>query len=185
MYKFFIFAWVPISVLSGIVLAKLPKVAVLGLVLLSVLTSASVIAYNVGTSYPAASWNEYELGLWVKENTPEGSVFLTYYSIHAPTSMIGGRLRVSSYINWAYGHGVPLDELWRREQQINQAYNGTLSELELVVQEYNVSYVYVGQEELRIYPNSLMHFDSVEWLTPVYSVGNLRIYQVDYSNTNT
>jgi hypothetical protein len=182
MYKFFIFAWIPIAVLSAVILAKLPKVVVLTLVMFSVLTSASVIAYNVGTSYPAASWSEYELGLWVRENTPEGSVFLTYYSIHAPTGMVGGRLRVSSYVNWVYGHGVLLEEVWRREQQINQGFNGTVSELESVVKEYNVNYVYLGREELRVYPHSLEFFNSIDWLTTVYSDGNLRIYLVEYED---
>ncbi len=78
MYKFFMFAWVPIAVLTGVVLAKTRKIIILTLVLLSILTSASVIIYNVGTNYTAANWNEYQLGLWVRNNTPERSVFLTY-----------------------------------------------------------------------------------------------------------
>ncbi|HLN89614.1 MAG TPA: hypothetical protein VK253_06070, partial [Candidatus Binatia bacterium] len=118
MYKFFMFAWIPIAVLSSVVLSKLWvrkwRVVVLGLVLLSIITSVSVVIFNVGTEYPGASWSEYQIGLWVKDNTPQNSVFLTYYSIHAPSSMIGGRLRVSSYINWPYGHGVPLDQVFHR-----------------------------------------------------------------------
>ena len=55
MYKFFMFAWVPIAVLSGVVLAKLWvrkwRMVVLALVLLSIMTSASVVIYNVGTDY--------------------------------------------------------------------------------------------------------------------------------------
>ena len=51
MYKFFMFAWVIIAVLSGIMLAKTRRILVVALVLLSVITTASVIAYNVGTDY--------------------------------------------------------------------------------------------------------------------------------------
>ncbi len=123
MYKFFMFAWVPIAVLSSVVLAKIWvrrwRVAVFGLLLFSVLTSVSVVVYNVGTNYSGASWNEYQLGLWVRDNTTSGSVFLTYYSIHAPSSMIGGQLRVSSYFNWPYGHGVPLDKVFQRGHDID------------------------------------------------------------------
>jgi hypothetical protein len=186
MYKFFMFAWIPIAVLSSVVLAKVWvrkwRVAVLGLLLFSVLTSASVVVYNVGTNYSGASWNEYQLGLWVRDNTPSDSVFLTYYSIHAPSSMIGGQLRVSSYFNWAYGHGVPLDEVFQRGYDIDMAYNGTVAQLEAVVREYNVSYVYVGGEELANYQGCVERFNGVGWLTQVYINGDLQIYQVDRSS---
>jgi hypothetical protein len=186
MYKFFMFAWVPIAILSSVVLAKVWvrkwRVIVLGLLMFSVLTSTSVVVYNVGTSYPAASWNEYQLGLWVRDNTPSDSVFLTYYSIHAPSSMIGGQLRVSSYFNWPYGHGVPLDEVFKRGHDVDKAYNGTVNQLEAVVREYKVSYVYVGGEELANYPGCVARFNGVEWLTQVYINGDLQIYKVDWSS---
>ncbi len=182
MYKFFMFAWVIIAVLSGIMLVKTRRILVVALVLLSIITTASVIAYNVGTDYTGVSWNEYNLGLWVRDNTPQNSVFLTYYGIHEPPTMIAGRVRVSSYVYWPYGHGVPLDQVWQREHEIDSAYNGTAADLATVVREYNVSYVYVGNEETGYYSlNCIAHLDSVGFLTTVYSDGNLRVYQVDYS----
>ena len=185
MYKFFIFAWIPIAVLSGTLLAKTRKIVILTLVLLSILTSASVIIFNVGTNYTAASWGEYKLGIWVRNNTPERSVFLTYYSIQAPTGFIGGRLRVSSYVNWPYGHGVPLDQVLQRERDIDAAYSGNETQLEAVISEYNVSYVYVGNDELGHYPGCVTSFDSFGWLKPVYTDGSLRIYQVDLVGSGT
>ena len=179
MYKFFMFAWIPIVVLAGIMLAKTPRVVIVTLVLLSVITSASVIIYNVGTNYSGASSTEYQLGLWVRDNTPQNSVFLTYYGIHEPTSMIGGRLRVSSYVYWPYGHGEPLDQVYQRQNDIDNAYNGTSTDMAAVVREYNVSYVYVGYEELSNYPNCVAHFSTAGWLTQVYTNENLLIYQVD------
>jgi len=179
MYKFFIFAWVPIAVLSGAALAKARKSIALILLVLSLLTTASVISYNVGTSYQAASWDEYNLGMWVRENTPERSVFLTYYSIHCPPIMIGGRLAVASYVNWAYGHGVPLDDIKKRFADIDRAYTGSESDLKQVVETYNVTYIYVGQDELTNYPGCVQKFNSIEWLEPVYGE-NLRIYKVIY-----
>ncbi len=185
MYKFFLFAWIPIAVLSGIMLAKSKRIVVVTLVLLSIITSASVISYNVGTQYTAVSWDEYKLGMWVRDNTPQNSVFLTYYSIQCPPSMVGGRLRVSSYVYWPYGHGVPLSEVQQREQQIESVYSGNLTQLETVIREYGVSYVYVGSDELQNYPNCTAWFNSVSWLTPVYLDGNLRIYQVDSTKIGT
>ena len=181
MYKFFVFAWIPIAALAGIVLAKQRKVVVFVLVMLSILGSVSVIAYNVNTSSLGVTWAEHDVGLWVRDNTPENSVFLTYYSIHCPTSMVGGQLRVSSYINWPYGHGVPVGEIFARQEAIDNAYNGTENQLELLVRTYNVSYVYVGSEELRNYPNCISHFDSVDWLTQVYALNNIYVYQVDWA----
>ena len=185
MYKFFIFAWIPIAVLAGVVLAKTRKIVIVTLVLLSILTSASVIIYNVGTNYTAANWNEYQLGLWVRNNTPERSVFLTYYSIQCPPAFIGGRLTVSSYINWPYGWGVPLNDIYQRQSDIDRAYTGNATDLKQVVTTYNVSYVYVGYDELSHYPNCTAHFDSIGWLKPVYTNQNLRIYQVDMAQSGT
>ena len=177
MYKFFIFAWVPIAVLSGAALAKTRKSLALILLLLSVLTTASVIAYNVGTSTQAANWDEYNVGMWVRENTPERAVFLTYYFIHCPPTMIGGRLRVASYVNWAYGHGVPYDDIKNRFADIDRAYTGSESDLRQVVDTYNVTYIYVGNEELSHYSGCVARFDSIEWLEPVYN-GSLHVYKV-------
>ena len=185
MYKFFIFAWIPIVVLAGIVLAKTPRIIIVTLVLLSIITSASVIIYNVDTAYSGATWSEYNVGLWVRDNTPQNSVFLTYYGVHEPTSMIGGRLRVSSYVYWPYGHGEPLDQVFQREHDIDSAYNGTATQLAAVVKEYNVSYVYVGNEELSNYPNCIAHFNEVGWLIQVYEEGNFRVYQCNSTEIGT
>ena len=186
MYKFFIFAWVPIAVLAGIVLAKVKwRIVVVALVLVSVLTSTSVIIYNVGTEYQGASWDEYNVGLWIRDNTPQNSVFLTYYGIHEPPTMIGGRLRVSSYVYWPYGHGIPLSEVNARENEIDQAYNGTTAQLVLVTEKYNISYVYVGNEELRNYPDCTAHLNGIGWLKQVHVEGALRVYQVDTEAIDT
>ena len=179
MYKFFMFAWIPIVILAGVVLAKTSKILIVTLVLLSIITTASVIIYNTQTQYFGASWSEYKLGLWVRDHTPQNTVFLTYYGIHEPPSMIGGRLRVSSYVYWPYGHGEPLDQVNKREQSIDMAYNGTESQLASVIREYNVAYVYVGTEELGNYPDCISHFSVVTWLLQVYEDVGLRIYQVD------
>jgi len=187
MYKFFMFAWITIAVLAGTLLAKLPKrwgkVLAVVLILLSVFSSVSVVLYNVGTSYTAANWDEYSLGLWVRNNTPQRSVFLTYYSIDTPATLIGGRLRVSSYFNWPYGQGVPFDEIAKRNSDIDRAYTGSAADLQTVVETYHVNYVYVGYDELRNYPGCVERFNGVSWLLPVYTIGDLHIYKVNQSST--
>ena len=187
MYKFFMFAWIPIAVLSGTLLAKLPKkwgkVLALVLILLSVFSSISVVLYNVGTAYTAANWDEYNLGLWVRSNTPQRSVFLTYYSIDSPVTMIGGRLRVSSYFNWPYGQGTPYGDISKRNNDVDSAYTGNATDLQQVVATYHVNYVYVGYEEINKYPGCVERFSGVSWLQPVYSIGDLHVYEVNLPST--
>lgn len=180
MYKFFIFAWIPIAVLSGAALARIKRSIALVLLLLSILTTASVIFYNVGTSYNAASWSEYNLGLWVRDNTEERAVFLTYYSIQCPPTMIGGRVRVASYVNWPYGHGVSVDDIYKRFHDVDRAYSGSENDSRQVVDLYGVTYIYVGKDELNYYPNCVAKFDNISWLKPVYN-GSLRIYKVAFA----
>ena len=185
MYKFFIFAWVPISALAAVMLSKTRKIVIVTLVLLSIMTSASVVIYNFGTNYTAASWPEYQLGLWVHNNTPQNSVFLTYYSIQCPPAMISGRITVSSYVNWPYGWGIPLSQINQRQTDIDNAYTGTAAQLEAVVKEYKVSYVYVGNDEIYHYPGCTARFNAISWLKPVYTNQNLEIYQVNLPQNGT
>jgi len=177
MYKFFLFSWVPISVLSGTALARIRKHFAVILLLLSVLTSASVVIYNISTSYVAADWDEYNLGVWIRDNTEEKAVFLTFYSIHSPPTMIGGRVRVLSYLNWPYGHGIPLGDIWQRVYDVDVAYGGGENDLRRVVETYNITYIYVGKEELTNYPGCVEKFDQIGWLRLVYN-GSLRVYKV-------
>jgi hypothetical protein len=177
MYKFFLFSWVPISVLSGTALARIRKDFAVALLLLSVLTSTSVVIYNISTSYVAASWDEYNLGIWIRDNTEEKAVFLTYYSIHSPPTMIGGRVRLLSYLNWPYGHGVALDDIWQRVYDVDMAYSGSADDLRRAVEKYKIKYIYVGREELVNYPRCVEKFDRIEWLRTVYN-GSLTVYKV-------
>jgi uncharacterized membrane protein len=121
----------------------------------------------------------------VRNNTPERSVFLTYYSIQCPPAFIGGRLTVSSYVNWPYGWGIPLNEINQRQSDIDRAYTGNATDLRAVVTTYNVSYVYVGYDELSHYPNCTARFDGIGWLKPVYTDQSLKIYRVDLAQMGT
>ncbi len=185
MYKFFIFAWIPISVLAAMMLAKTRKIVIVALVLFSILASASVITFNLGTNYTLTNWNEYRLGLWVRNNTPERSVFLTASSLYCPPSFIGGRLTVSSYSNWPYASGIPLSQIFQRQSDIDRAFNGTVTDLEQVIMIYNVSYVYVGVDEASQYPGCAQRFNLISWLNSVYKNHNLEIYKVDLSKIGT
>ncbi len=180
MYKFFHYAWIAIALAGGSFLAdftftniskssRLRKVlaaAVITLLLVfSIFTSVLVATWNLSTNYSCADVGEYETGLWVRKNIPERAVFLTWCSVHAPVSMIGGRLRVLGYVNWAYGHGF---DIWERAEDIKRAYRGDISETLNVLQKYDASYVYVGKEELKNAPGCLKKFEDCKQLEKVY-----------------
>jgi uncharacterized membrane protein len=61
----------------------------------------------------------------------------------------------------------------------SRAFNDTSVDLKQVINTYNISYVYVGYDELYQYPGCTARFDSISWLKPVYTDQELRIYQVD------
>jgi len=185
MYKFFHFAWVPIAIASGVMLAEIQTrfrkagLAIISvLLILSTLSSVSVAMYNLSSSYIAADWNEFDAGMWVRQNTEEKAVFLTSPSIHSPPTMIGGRLRVLSYTNWPYGHGVSLDEIWERVEDVKRAYGGEENDLAEVVKKYNISYIYVGKAELREFPDCKRRLERIEWLEKVYEKGGITICRV-------
>ncbi|HJH27337.1 MAG TPA: hypothetical protein C5S37_11365, partial [Methanophagales archaeon] len=180
MYKFFHYAWIAIAVAGGCFLADitftkinkssrlrkgLVATTITLLLVFSVFSSGLVATWNLSTNYSCADIGEYETGLWVRENTPERAVFLTWCSIHAPVSMIGGRLRVLGYVNWAYGHGF---DIWERDKDVERAYKGNTSETLDIMQKYGVSYVYVGKEELRNAPECLKKFEDCKQLEKVY-----------------
>ena len=180
MYKFFHYAWIAIAVAGGCFLADitftniskssglrrgLVAATITLLLVFSIFSSGLVATWNLSTNYSCADVGEYKTGLWVRAHTPERAVFLTWCSIHAPVSMIGGRLRVLGYVNWAYGHGF---DIWERAEDIERAYKGNVSETLNVLQKYDASYVYVGKEELKNAPECLKKFEDCEQLEKIY-----------------
>ena len=173
MYKFFHYAWIPVAVTAGSFLAdlrsglksRLIPVLISVILIFSLLSSALIITWNLSTNYPAADVHEYEAGMWVRRNTPQKSVFLTWQSIHAPVSMIGGRLRVLGYVNWAYGHGF---DIWERAHDVERAYRDNISDTLAVMKKYNASYLYVGREEMRHTDVEVRKFERCKDLKEVY-----------------
>ena len=180
MYKFFHYAWIAIAVAAGCFLADitfkgitkssrlrkvLVAVTITLLLVFSVFSSALVATWNVSTHYSCADTGEYATGLWVRENVPERAVFLTWCSIHTPVCMIGGRLRVLGFVNWAYGHGF---DFWERMDDLERAYNGNNSETLEIMRKYGADYVYVGNAERQNAPGCLNKFNNCKQLEKVY-----------------
>jgi hypothetical protein len=160
MYKFFHFMWIPVAVATGCILSRLWNkklyIVVTGLVILSIFTPFLDAAWNLSVKFPGYSLDEYNAGMWVRDNTPQGSVFLEEANIHAPPTQIGGRLRIMGYGTWPYGQGY---EIWNRGDDIKMAFNGTPGEMSKIITKYNISYAYIGIEESRDYPGVKEKFD--------------------------
>ena len=71
----------------------------------SSLTSANLLVHSYLNKTEGYSYPDYEVGLWIRDNTPPKSIFITMPTVHSPPTDIGGRLRIISYINWPYSHG--------------------------------------------------------------------------------
>lgn len=160
MFKFFNFMMIPVAVATGCVLSKIWDkklyIGVICLVIFSIFTPFLDAAWNLSVKYPGYSIDEYNAGIWVRNHTPQGSVFLEESSIHSPPTDIGGRLRIMGYGTWPYGQGY---EIWNRESDIKKAFNGTSEEMSKMITKYKIAYAYIGSEETKTYPGVKEKFD--------------------------
>ncbi|MFZ3301720.1 MAG: hypothetical protein WA152_03345 [Microgenomates group bacterium] len=187
MLKFVYISYIPLSILASIVLSRIylkpiGKVFVVILIFLSIATglidlSGSYINKNFGYSQ-----SDLEVGKWIRENTQEKSIFVTYPSVHSPVSDIAGRIRVLSYTNWPYTHGYgdTLDNVFIRSDDINMLY----SEAENVerflsfVSKYKIDYIYYGQNELSNFPEAKNKLESNNRIKKVYENNDTKIFKV-------
>ncbi len=146
-------------------------------VLVSIVTSLNVLIHAYLNKSSAYSVFEYQAGLWVREKTPQKSIFLTYPSVHNGASDIGGRLRVLSYINWPHSHGFNTgsDNVFSRVDDINNFFNDP-ARVDLL-SKYNVDYVYYGNEERSNFPESENKLESVKFLKKVYENQSVKIFE--------
>ncbi|MHC1584786.1 MAG: hypothetical protein ACXQS7_00770, partial [Candidatus Syntropharchaeia archaeon] len=178
MYKFFHYLWIPVAITSGALLSEFKgylRYIVPLLLIFSVLTSFFVVTWNVTTEYQMLSWEEYNAGMWIRENTPQKSVFLTQPTIHSPVTQVGGRLRLMCYGTQVYGEGL---DMWKRNSEIQRAYNGPMEYTIEILKRHNVSYVYIGKEELRKVPDCYRMFEESDKFEKVYDKGGIKIYKM-------
>jgi hypothetical protein len=160
MGKFFSYLWIPVAITAGAMLLEFRgylRFLVPFLLIFSVLTSFFVVTSN-----------------WIRENTPQKSVFLTQTTIRSPVTQVGGRLRIMGYGTWPYGHGFDIFE--RAGDIEKKAYPGTIEDAIKVMEKYNATYVYVGKEELGKVPGCNEKFDESDKFEKVYDKKGIKIY---------
>lgn len=183
MYKFFIFMVIPAAVISGWFLAKLARfpwgaVLVVLLVFINSATSVLTLSWSFLNKNFAYSYDDYRAGLWIRQNTPQRSVFVTDATVHSAVSEIGGRLRVLSYTLWPYSHGFNKgsDSVFTRLSDIQDVYQG--QKIKAIAKKYRARYIFYGAEEKGNYPLAGVVFDNTPSLKLVYQSNSIRIYEV-------
>lgn len=184
MLKFFYFAAVPFSVITPIILDNMIKNKIIfNMVMVMVIfTSTFASVLTLGNSYLNKNFGyslaDYNVGVWIRNNTPQKSVFVTMPTIHSAPSDFGGRLRVISYTNWPYSHGYNIgdDDVFSRVSDVEAVYKtGEIANIKL---KYNAQYIYYGEDESGQFPEAWELFDFNANLRLVYDQEGIKIYQI-------
>lgn len=186
MLKFFYFMMIPVAIMAGAFLSKIWQARVGPLLVTLVLVVSSLTSLlTLGASFLnknfAYSLDDYYAGLWIRENTPANSVFITLPTVHSAVSDIGGRLRVLSYINWPYSHGynVGEDNVFSRRDDLEDLYQSDNAGRVLqTMQKYKAQYIFYGHQEKENYPSAEFLFDNVDYLQKAYSSDAIKIYEI-------
>lgn len=186
MLKFVYISYIPLSILAAIPLGRMftkpiGKVIVPILLIGAILTgvvdlSGSFLNKNFGYSE-----QDLSVGLWIRDNTPQNSVFVGYPTIHSPISDIAGRIRVISYINWPYthGYGTNNDNVFSRRDDVSKLYDNLDNKLEVesILSRYKAEYIYLGPEETSNFPQAENKIESNSLLKKIYDQEDIKIYQ--------
>ena len=170
MSKFFHFAWMPLAILAGAFVARLPKPAWPLVLAPCVLSPLLIAAHFVTSDLLALSTSQLEAAEWIRSNTPERAIFVTDAWINMPTD-VAGRLRLMTFGTYVLTLGIPTDE---RVADIRKVYCGSHEEAVAAMRKYNATYVlsgYNSQDCANTYRDNPM-------LELVYDRGGVQIYQL-------
>lgn len=187
MFKFFYYC-IPFIYLAVIYLfsktknfKKIKMLIVLFTMIVSSWTSVNILIHAYLNKSVAYTFSEYYAGIWIRNNTPQNSIFMTYPSVHSPVSDIGGRLRVLSYINWPYSHGFNsgIDNVFSRDTDIITLYKNAddLVKVDELLNKYNSRYIYLGSEETSNFIDAENKLKSNKSLEIVYDQDNIKIFK--------
>jgi hypothetical protein len=148
------------------------------ILVISSLTSINMLVHSYLNKNKGYSIGDYEAGIWILENTPQKSVFVTMPTVHSAPTDIGGRLRIISYINWPYSHGsnVGTDNVFIRVRDVESVYDS--GDIFSVKSKYGANYIFYGRDEEDKYPSAAKLFDLNKNLVLVYNRDGIKIYEI-------
>jgi len=183
MLKFYYYLIPLICVLVAYFFAnsKYKKLAISGFIVITAVssfTSVNLLVHSFLNKNEGYSYADYEAGIWIENNIPEKSVFVTMPTVHSAPTDIGGRLRIISYINWPYSHGfnVGNDNVFSRVNEVTEVYkSGDIASVKL---KYGAGYIYYSQEERGQFPNADKLFERNKNLNLIYNQDGIEIYKI-------
>jgi hypothetical protein len=183
MLKFYYYLIPFICVLIAYFFANLKhkKIAISIFIIITIvssLTSINLLVHSYLSKTEGYSYSDYKAGLWIENNTPQKSVFVTMPTVHSAPTDIGGRLRIISYINWPYSHGfnVGEDNVFSRVKDVTQVYEtGDIVKVRL---KYGANYIYYSQDERSQFPSAGKLFDGNKNLKLIYNQDGTKIYAI-------
>ncbi|BCX14493.1 MAG: hypothetical protein KatS3mg088_176 [Patescibacteria group bacterium] len=183
MFKFFYYAVPLVSFLVVFFFSFIPdqkgRMFLLSLILFfTSLTSVNLLFHSFLNKNIAYSLADYKAGMWIRNNIPEKSVFVTLPTVHSAPADIGGRLRIISYINWPYSHGFDQgeDNVFSRASDVEKVYGS--ADVRYVKFRYNARYIYYGEEERQKFPDAVLKFDQNIHLKKIYDEDGIKIYEI-------
>lgn len=187
MFKFFYYCLPFIYIVTTFFFFELYKINKISLIIPIIIlifsswTSVNMIIHAYLNKSAAYSISEYNVGIWIRKNTPQRSVFLTSPTVHCPVTDIAGRLRLISYINWPYSHGFNTgrDNVFSRIDDLNSFYRGIITDTEAedILLKYNIDYIYLGGNEISDFPEAENKLESNKQLEKVYDREGIKIYK--------
>lgn len=160
---------------------RLLMIVTISIVVSSTCSSFLTLINSILNKNFAYSKAEYKAGLWIRDNTPQKSVFVTNPTVHCAVTQIGGRLRVLSYINWPYSHGYNSgkDNVFARLEDVKKVYAAEdIEAVKEVLAKYNAEYIYLSRDEREAYPEAEKVFSRADYLKEVYFQDGIIIYEV-------
>jgi len=183
MFKFFYYLVPLICILAAVFFSRLrfKKISFAAFLLISIpviITSCLLLGHSYLNKTVGYSSGDFLAGSWIRDNTPQKSVFVTMPSVHSAPTDIGGRLRIISYINWPYSHGFNYgnDNVFSRVRDVTEVYK--TGDPGLVKFKYSAKYVFYGREGRGQFPLAEKLFDKNKNLKLIYNRDGIDIYEI-------
>lgn len=177
MAKLFTYLWIPASIFSAALLARLARPLAALLVIASIASPLLTVYWWLGTAvnpaYTTLSNGDIAAAEWIATATPEMSVFVTQWGHVSPVDSLAGRLRADGYYNWLYAFGGEKD---RRDALIRDVYCGSAAQAATAMRLLNASYAYLGSSEHSFFSGCATRFEKSDAFTLRYDRNGIKIY---------
>jgi len=169
MCKMFAFMWVPLCILAGGFVERLPRWSWLIILVPCVLSPILVALWMMSSTWVAYSWDQMAVAYWIESNTPNDAIFVTPAMINQPTD-VAGRLRLLTFPPYAANTGIDPST---READLKRIYCGSESDAISLMEKYGASYI-IGDYNA---PNCSLPYEKSTMFRLAFQSGNISVYE--------